>query len=396
MANIKLSPLHHRGKLQIAIGFKYNEEVRKHLRELQGIEWSRTHRTFYLPFSLKNRQLLYRHLSSRNWYVDYSALQGLKEEKEEEKKVPKKVLFSRAQKKVLHEYVAYLRGQRLSESSVRTYYNFVLKLVDFIGEKPFAELTPRDIELFIEQRIAAENYALSTHRQCISAIKHFLQLYNCEKIDVSEIRRPKKSRYLPTVLSKEEVIHLLRVTRNLKHRAIIAMIYSSGLRIGELLELKLANIDVLRRQVIIKNSKGRKDRVVVLAESMLPLLNNYLSTYTPAVYFAEGQAGGPYTAQSIRTFLQESCRRAGIIKKVTPHTLRHSYATHMLENGIDIRYIQELLGHSKPETTMIYTHVSRKDIMKIESPLDVTVKEMLNSATDKNNANLLLSRNFKG
>ncbi|NJW55316.1 phage integrase N-terminal SAM-like domain-containing protein, partial [Salinimicrobium oceani] len=123
----------------------------------------------------------------------------------------------------LHEYVAYLRGQRLSESSVRTYYNFVLKLVDFIGEKPFAELTSRDVELFVEQRIAAENYAISTHRQCISAVKHFFELYKCADIETKDIFRPQKSRFLPTVLSKEEVIKLLQVTRNLKHRAILAM-----------------------------------------------------------------------------------------------------------------------------------------------------------------------------
>ena len=322
--------------------------------------------------------------------MDYSALQSFHlPQKEVQRPAPQ---FSRNQKRVLHEYVAYLRGQRLSASSVRTYYNFILKLVDFIGEKPFSELRHRDIELFVEQRIAAENYALSTHRQCISAIKHFLELYDCGNIEPKEIKRPRKSRYLPTVLSKEEVISLLRTTRNLKHRAILAMIYSAGLRIGELLELKLAQIDILRRQIVIKNSKGRKDRVVVLAESMLPLLNNYLTTYAPKDYFTEGQGGGPYSAQSIRAFLQESCRRAGIKKKVTPHTLRHSYATHMLENGIDLRYIQELLGHSKPETTMIYTHVSRKDILKIESPLDVTVKEMLHS--DKSEENLLLSRKF--
>ena len=134
--------------------------------------------------------------------------------------------------------------------------------------------------------------------------------------------------------------------------------------------------------------------MVVLAESMLPLLHNYLTTYQPKIFFAEGQDGGPYSAVSIRAFLQEACRRAGIFKKVTPHTLRHSYATHMLENGIDLRYIQELLGHSKPETTMIYTHVSRKDILKIESPLDLAVKQLWDS--DKKEENLLLSRKPKG
>ncbi|WP_037325034.1 tyrosine-type recombinase/integrase [Salinimicrobium terrae] len=390
MKKVSLTPFLDGNEWQIAIRFEFHSEIKAVLKEQKNVKWSSTQSCYYTGNSEENKHLLYTSLRANNINIDDNALQNLNfPQKERSRPTPQ---FSRGQKKILHEYVAYLRGQRLSASSVRTYYNFILKLVDFIGEKPVSELIHRDIELFIEQRIASENYALSTHRQCISAIKHFLELYDCGSIEPNDMKRPKKSRYLPTVLSKEEVISLLRATRNLKHRAILAMIYSGGLRIGELLELKLARIDILRRQIMIKNSKGRKDRVVVLAESMLPLLNNYLTTYTPQIYFAEGQGGGVYSAQSIRAFLQESCRRAGINKKITPHTLRHSYATHMLENGIDLRYIQELLGHSKPETTMIYTHVSRKDILKIESPLDVTVKEMMHS--DKSHENMLLSRKF--
>lgn len=377
MKKVILAPLQLENAWMISINFPYDPEIKLRLKNLKGLQWSQSHRCYYLPFSAENKRLLYHALRIGNIFIDYSALKNFLPAQKESRQPA--LQFSRTQKKVLHEYVAYLRGQRLCESSVRTYYNFVMKLVDFIADKPIAELQPRDIEMFVEQRIAIENYAISTHRQCISAVKHFLELYSCPKIDVSNIKRPKKSRYLPMVLSKEEIIALLRATRNLKHRAILAMIYSGGLRIGELLELRLQHIDIMRRQIFLKNSKGRKDRVVVLAESMLPLLNNYLSTYAPREYFCEGQNGGQYSAQSIRAFLKISCRLAGIKKMVTPHTLRHSYATHMLENGIDLRYIQELLGHSKPETTMIYTHVSRKDILRIESPLDVTVKEMLHN-----------------
>ena len=132
--------------------------------------------------------------------------------------------------------------------------------------------------------------------------------------------------------------------------------------------------------------------MVVLAESILPLIQNYVNTYVPAEYFLEGRDRQKYAAESVRVVLRTSCRRAGIRKHVTPHTLRHTYATHMLENGIDIRYIQELLGHSRPETTMIYTHVSRKDILKIESPLDVTLKQL--AGDNKTNQKLVLSRDL--
>ena len=143
----------------------------------------------------------------------------------------------------------------------------------------------------------------------------------------------------------------------------------------------------------MKNGKGRKDRYVILANSFLPLLNNYLFSYNPAVYFVEGtKAGEHYTAGSIRNFLRKSCKKAGIRKVVTPHTLRHSYATHLLENGVDIRYIQVLLGHSRPETTMVYTHVAKKDMLAIESPLDTMVKTFME--TDNGDKKLTISRDL--
>ena len=204
---------------------------------------------------------------------------------------------------------------------------------------------------------------------------------------------PRKSSYLPSVLSKEEVVNLLRCTRNLKHRAILALLYSSGLRIGELINLELRDIDMFRLQILIKNGKGRKDRYVMLAKSFLPLLKNYLTTYKPAIYFIESLTfGEKYSAGSVRSFLKKSCLAAGIKKRVTPHTLRHSYATHLLENGVDIRYIQELLGHSRPETTMIYTHVATKDLLRIESPLDKIVSELVK--TDKGDEKLTLSGGY--
>lgn len=195
-----------------------------------------------------------------------------------------------------------------------------------------------------------------------------------------QLTRPKKDKILPTVLSKEEVIDLLRCTKNLKHRAVLSMIYSAGLRISELLNLELNNIDVDRRQIIVKNAKGRKDRHIILAESFIPLMINYLTSYVPKRYFVEGKVEGEkYSAESVRSFLKLACKSAQITKRVTPHTLRHSYATHLLENGIDIRYIQELLGHAKPETTMIYTHVSKKDLLQIKSPLDMALKSLIKS-----------------
>jgi integrase/recombinase XerD len=203
------------------------------------------------------------------------------------------------------------------------------------------------------------------------------------------LERPKKSRKLPSVLSQEEVLKIISSTQNLKHRAILVLIYSCGLRISELVNLELTDFHIQRKQLVIKNGKGRKDRYVSLADSFIPLLSNYYHSYKPKFYFVEGQKGGKYSTESVRQFLKKSCVKANIKKTVTPHTLRHSYATHLLENGVDIRYIQSLLGHAKPETTMIYTHVRRKDLMEIQNPLDIALQKL--KKEDKTNNKLVLS-----
>ncbi len=259
-------------------------------------------------------------------------------------------------------------------------------------DKPVELVTSRDIEKFCEDELAAKNFSISTHRQFVGAMKQFKALHPSVSFEVPDSLRPRRSQYLPAVLSKEEIIDLLRATKNLKHRTALAMIYSGGLRISEFLDLKLSDIDIDRRQIKISQGKGRKDRYVILAESIQPLLMNYLSSYQPALYFIEGKPGQRYSAESIRAFLKRSCKAANIKKKVTPHTLRHSYATHLLESGVDIRYIQELLGHQSPKTTMIYTHVTRKSLMLVRSPLDDAVKQLMKD--DKNNTRLPLSSNI--
>ena len=169
------------------------------------------------------------------------------------------------------------------------------------------------------------------------------------------------------------------------------MLYSAGLRVGELLNLELRDLDLERNLIHVKQGKGRKDRNVSLGQYIKPVLLNYAEGYRPQKYLFESTTPGmPYSASAIRQFLKVSCKSAGITKHVTPHTLRHSYATHLLESGVDIRYIQELLGHSRPETTMIYTHVSEKNIYEIKNPLDEAVNKF--NKTDNRDKNLSLSR----
>ena len=371
----------HRDRICLFLVFKYNDVILNKIRNLKMFRWSKSKKVWYGDFNEDTISIVKRALENEAQFIYDDSL---------EKKIiipsnKKKRNISESNKEIIRDYIRFLKGKRYSKSTVRSYFTLIADFIAYIQPIPIDDLTHRNVELFIEDVFIKRNYSISTQRQLISAIKQFVLYYpNC-KIDGVKLIRPKSSSFLPTVLSKQEIISILRYTKNLKHRAVIAMIYSAGLRISELINLELSHIDIERRQIIVKNAKGRKDRNVILAKSMIPLIKNYLNTYTPKFYFAEGQKGLKYSAESIRSFLKRSCENAQISKKVTPHTLRHSYATHLLESGIDLRYIQELLGHVKPETTMIYTHVSKKDLLNIESPLYIIVKSYMKDDIKREN-----------
>jgi len=380
---ITLKKIVHKRKEQLFVFFKYYNPFIVKLRALPNFKWSKTKRGWYTNFSSDNVLLVKNTFKEASIKMDASIYN-----KTVPKFIKKERNLSSENKKVIQLYVKYLRGKRYSESTVITYGSFIADFINYISEKPLSELSNRDVELFIEDVFVPKKMSISSQRQLISAIKLFKQFYPECAITEIQLQRPKKSKLLPTVLSQDEILHIIQSTLNLKHRAILALLYGSGLRVGELINLELKNIDIHRKQVHLQSAKGRKDRYVNLAESFIPLLLNYLNSYKPATYFVEGTKGVKYTANSVRSFLKRSCKIAGIKKLVTPHTLRHSYATHLLENGIDLRIIQELLGHSRPETTMIYTHVSQKNLLTVKSPLDIAVKKHISSRNE--NGKLML------
>lgn len=363
----------HKNKPVITLSFEY-DTVLVNICKSTGAIWSNSKKTWYytidttsiseLLIVFKGKAILdVRHVSKKALLSS--------------KKVFLKDLLSIEQKKHLNSFYIYLKGKRFSESTLKTYSHLV---AEYIIHKPKDSVIDlRSIEKHAEDVLVPKNKSVSTHRQFISAMKHYLAFTNTDiQIDFNALA-PKKDKKLPNVLSNEEVIELIRVTKNLKHRICIALIYSSGLRIGELINLKIRDLDIDRKLLKVQSGKGRKDRYVPIANVMLPLLHNYINTYTPTVYLIEGlEKGKQYSPMSIRKFLKRSCSQANITKHITPHSLRHSYATHLLENGTDIRYIQELLGHSRPETTMIYTHVRSQDLQQITNPLDLIVKQLEN------------------
>lgn len=207
-------------------------------------------------------------------------------------------------------------------------------------------------------------------KQVIASIRFLYTEVLDKPVPKSLFVKMKRSKTLPVVLSKEEITRLIKATQNLKHKTILLMIYSAGLRLGELLDLKIADIDSKALKIHIVQGKGNKDRYVPLSEKALDVLRQYFRTYKPAEYLIEGAQGGRYSEKSVQSVMKQALKRAAIRKKATVHTLRHSFATHLLDEGTDIRYIRELLGHVRLETMQIYTHVSSYSINKIKSPAD--------------------------
>ena len=362
----------HRKELKILIQFDYQQQLINTLKSTPHIYWSKSLACWYTSASPENLTIL------ENLFKNIAQL--------DTSKLSKKQLFTRnlsePEKKLLNGFYLYMKGKRYSESTLKTYTFFIADFINFHSKKAWSDLDNRNVELFIEKVFIERNYSISSQRQFISALKIFTTYYPSTKINDIELTRPKKSKKLPSVLSQEEVLRIISVTTNLKHRAIITLLYSCGLRISELINLRLKDFHLERKQLIVKSGKGRKDRYVSLAESFIPLLKNYYYSYKPKEFFVEGIQAEKYSASSVRAFLKKSCKKASIHRAVTPHTLRHSYATHLLENGVDIRYIQSLLGHSRPETTMIYTHVKRKDLIQIQNPLDVALQKVASSDND--------------
>ena len=211
----------------------------------------------------------------------------------------------------------------------------------------------------------------SFQNQVINSVKLFFRKIQNVNINVDLIERPRRQKKLPNVLSKEEVKSTINSLVNVKHKTMLSLIYSCGLRCGEVLRLKPNHVDSKRNILIIQQSKGKKDRIVPLSDKTIEMLRNYYKSYRPLVYLFEGQTPGTqYDQRSLQQVLKKAVLKAGITKPVTLHWLRHSYATHLLEAGTDLRYIQEILGHSSSRTTEIYTHVSTKSIQQIKSPFD--------------------------
>ena len=261
-----------------------------------------------------------------------------------------------------------LKYKRYSPNTISTYVSCLDQFNRFIQKKGLQINEPAIYQYLMS--LVEKGYSRSSQNQHINAIKFYLEKVLKQESKTYYIERPLKKRKLPVVLSENEIQRILSNIGNLKHKALLSLIYSCGLRVGEALNLKINDLDSDRMLISVRNGKGEKDRMVPLASNVLKLLRTYYKQYQPSDYLFNGAEQGPYSATSIRNVLKRAVYKSYIKKNVTPHTLRHSYATHLLEKGTDLRYIQVILGHSSVKTTEIYTHVSTKNLQAIKSPIE--------------------------
>ena len=281
----------------------------------------------------------------------------------------------------LESYQEMLYARGYAQNTINTYTNMMCKLLSHLHPTPPHELTIIQINKYRAAHLFQQ--ANSTQRQFVSALKLLLQHFN-NPIQPDTLVRPRANQTKPKVIAVEEVIRMIARTQNVKHRLIISFLYSCWLRRGEVLNLEQKDLNIERGSLHVREGKWGKERLLPLPQSIYPLLKEYIHFYQPTTYLFEGQKSDQYSHTSVAKIVQRAAKNAGIHQHVTTHMLRHSYATHLLEKVVDMRYIQELLGHSKPETTMIYTHVAKHTALAIESPLDTALRENMTNQNKDN------------
>jgi integrase/recombinase XerD len=240
----------------------------------------------------------------------------------------------------------------------------------FLASVPEGELTSQAVREYVAG-FTERGLSAGYHGQLVAAIRLFCTKVLRNPALAADLPSPKRPRALPGVLSVQEVARLFAALTNPKHRLMALLLYSSGVRVGELVRLRAGDLDVDRRLIRVQRGKGAKDRYTLYSEAAADAVAHYRALYRPDSYLFPGpRPDRPISARSVQKVIATAAARAGIAKRVTPHTLRHSFATHLLEQGVDLRHIQELLGHASPATTQIYTHVTHRDLSRIRSPLD--------------------------
>lgn len=380
MSALILKPIYHDGEERIGL-FSSDPSLKHQIKTISGTKWSSAVHCWHLPMTARAFQLVKEKLPSIK--LEYSELGFYLRQRKPLQLLNEKEALSKARfqsicshplsEQNLSAFQAFhnlliLKGY--SPRTIKTYGGEFYFMLRHLNQLYVNDLTKEQIQLYLLWMIEKRKCGTSHVHTAMNAIKFYYENVAGREKMYFQLPRPKKPHKLPSVLAEEEIVSLILNTANLKHRALLMTAYSAGLRVSELVVLRIRDIDSKRMMIHIHGGKGNKDRMVPLSQKLLVTLREYVKAYRPKDFLFEGQNGEAYSARSAQLVLAESKKKAGILKKGSIHSLRHSYATHMLEGGTDIRYIQSCLGHGNLATTMIYTHVSKLSLQNLQSPLD--------------------------
>lgn len=379
---IIVKAIEYNGEERIALYFSKNRQIIDAIKKIPGIRYSSSKNCWHFGCTKE----LYHHFSEAvkdKVRIDNSSLRKYLEGRKTINRVSKKVELSIETRKVVYEYglgdenaealeamrnILTLKGYSINTS--RVYCQEFIQLLKILGGRSINSLDKKHILSYLLWLNKERGYSEHHVHTAVNALKFYFEKVVGRPAEFYDLPRPRKPLNLPTILAQEEFVKIINSIKNIKHKAMIMACYAAGLRVSEVINLKVTDIDSVRMTIHIRNAKGKKDRIVPLAVKLLEILREYYKIYKPGNYLFEGAGGGIYSSRSLQMVLQRAKQAAGIKKQGSIHSLRHSYATHLLESGTDIRYIQELLGHNNLSTTLRYTHVSIKDLGRIESPLD--------------------------
>ena len=346
----------------LRIYFTYNRTLIEEIKKIALSRWNSAENCWTIPYNEQNAEKT-RELAKNNglkWdYQIISKTEGTPRQ-------PKHAGYLRCPT----SYTEKLKELRYSINTQHVYTDLFEEFINYYPDLAPENISEEEIIAFLRYLVNDRKISTSYQNQSINAIKFFYERVLGGQRKIYLIERPRKEKYLPEVLSEEEVAAILKSITNIKHKALIMTIYSGGLRISELINLKVKDIDSDRMQIRISQSKGKKDRYTLLSKKTLITLRQYFKEYKPKEWLFEGESGGQYSTTSVEKILKRALIATGIKKRITVHSLRHSFATHLLESGTDLRYIQNLLGHSSSKTTEIYTHITTKGLDRIVNPLD--------------------------
>lgn len=353
----------------ILLKFRYNKIIYETLTNIDRIEWSKHYKSFILEkdVAVVNQLIV---------LLRPIAVICLSKEIEINNVETKKLLLEQSAghqgriKSCPGPYLDKLIALDYSKNTINNYYKHFLEFVNYYRDKDIDTITKEEIEAYLKSLRESRKVSVSFIHMAVNAIKFYYEKVLGKKREQYLVTRPKTGHTLPNVMSEKEVHRLLKAPNNLKHKCILLIIYSAGLRRNEVINLKVSDLQTHRGLIFIKGSKGKKDRYTIFSQKIRPILREYYKEYRPDEWLFTGQYGARYSVASIQSIFDKAKKKAGIMRRATPHSLRHSFASHLLEKGVDIRFVQELLGHKSIKTTEIYTHVIMKNIENIKSPLD--------------------------